>query len=356
MIFASDNWAGASPNVIDALAEAARSGHPAYGADDITKAVERRFCDLFEREVTAMFVASGTVANALALSAYARPGGVVFCHPYAHIAVDEAGAASFFGGGITLAPLDGPHGKLDPAVLAAKLAHMQDHVPHSGQAVAVSLSELTELGTLYTPAEVRAIADVAHAHGCAVHMDGARLANAVAALGCSPADITWRAGVDVVAFGGTKNGCLAAEAVIFFDQAPVRDAVFQRQRAGQGFSKNWFIAAQFDAYLKDGHWLALAGHANAMAARLAAAIAASGVGRPAFDPDGNEIFAVLEKAADDRLTAAGIVHYPWSAETLPAQSRPGPDEVLVRLICSWQTRPEEIEAFAAILAQDNLPR
>ncbi len=350
MIFASDNWAGASPRIVDALARAARSGHPAYGADDLTKAVERRFSELFEREVSVLLVGSGTVANALALSAYARPGGVVFCHHDAHIAVDEAGAVSFFGGGLTLAALDGPSGKLDPAVLSAALERMKIHVPHSGQAIAVSLSQLTELGALYTPAEVRGLADVAHAHGCAVHMDGARFANAVAALKCSPADITWRAGVDVLSFGGTKNGCLAAEALVFFDQGPVRDALFQRQRAGQGYSKNWFIAAQLDAYLGDDHWLTLAGHANAMAARLAAAIEQSGEGRLPTKPGGNEIFAILSKAADARLNAAGVVHYPWSVETLPEDARPGPDEILVRLICSWQTTPEEIDGFAAVLA------
>ena len=350
MIFASDNWAGASPKIVDALAGAAQSGHPAYGADDLTRAVERRFSELFEREVTVFLVASGTVANALALSAYARPGGVVFCHTHAHIAVDEAGATSFFGGGITLTTLDGESGKLSPAALAAALDHMAIHVPHSGQAVAVSLTEITELGAAYRPDEVRAIADVAHASGCAVHMDGARFANAVAALGCSPADITWRAGVDVLSFGGTKNACLAAEALVFFDKAPARDAAFQRQRAGQGFSKNWFIAAQLDAYLKDDHWLELAGHANGMAARLAAAITESGAGRLALRPDGNEIFAVLSKAADERLKAAGAVYYPWPADTLPEAVRPEADEVSVRLICSWQTTADDVDRFAAVLA------
>ncbi len=350
MIFASDNWAGASRKIVDALAEAAQSGHPAYGADDITKAVERRFSELFEREVTVFLVASGTVANALALSAYARPGGVVFCHAQAHIAVDEAGAVPFFGGGITLTTLDGPLSKLEPSMLATALERMKGHVPHSGQAIAVSVSQLTELGALYRPADVRAIADIAHAHGCAVHMDGARLANAIDALKCSPADITWRAGVDVLSFGGTKNGCLAAEAVVFFDEKPVRDALFQRQRAGQGYSKNWFIAAQLGAYLKDDHWLTLAGHANGMAARLAAAIEQSGEGRLAVKADGNEVFAVLSKAADERLNRAGVVHYPWSVETLPQDARPGPDEILVRLICSWQTTPEEIDGFTEVLA------
>lgn len=350
MIFASDNWAGASPKIVDALAEAAGSGHPAYGADDLTKAVERRFSEMFEREVTVFLVASGTVANALAVSAYARPGGVVFCHPHAHIAVDEAGAVPFFGGGLTLGRLDGPGGKISPTGLRTALDAMRDHVPHTGQPVAVSVTEITELGTLYSPGELRAIADVAHAGGCAVHMDGARFANAVAALDRPPADITWRAGVDVLSFGGTKNGCIAAEAVVFFDQTPVRDALFQRQRAGQGYSKNWFIAAQLAAYLDDDHWLKLAGHANAMAARLAAAIERSGEARLALEPDGNEIFAVLSQAADARLKAAGAVYYPWSPDTLPAEGRPGADKVLVRLICSWQTTPEETDRFAAVLA------
>ena len=350
MIFASDNWAGASPKIVDALAEAARSGHPAYGADDITKAVERRFSELFERTVTVFLVGSGTVANALALSAYARPGGVVFCRPDAHIAVDEAGAVSFFGGGITLTTLAGENGKLAPAALSAAIEKMRDHTPHTGQPIAVSLTEITELGVAYQPDEVRAIADVAHANGCAVHMDGARFANAVAALGVSPADITWRAGVDVLSFGGTKNGCLAAEALVFFDETPVRNAPFQRQRAGQGFSKNWFIAAQLDAYLKDDHWLALAGHANAMAARLATVVEQSDEGRLALAPGGNEIFAILTKAADERLKAAGAIYYPWPAETLPAEARPGPGEISVRLICSWQTSAGEVDRFAGVLA------
>ncbi len=182
-------------------------------------------------------------------------------------------------------------------------------------------------------------------------MDGARFANAVAALGVAPADITWRAGVDVLSFGGTKNGCLAAEAVVFFDPAQARDMAFQRQRAGQGFSKNWFIAAQFAAYLDDGHWLQLAGHANGMAARLAEAIRRSGTGRLAVEPDGNEIFAVLSKDADRRLRAAGAVYHPWSADGLDEASRPGADEMVVRLVTSWQTTDADVDGFAAVLSE-----
>ncbi len=356
MIFASDNWAGASPQVIDALAEAAASGHPAYGADDFTRAVGRRFSELFEREVTVFLVGSGTVANALALSAYARPGGAVLCHRHAHIAVDEAGATSFFGGGMTLAALDAMAGKFGPAPMTTAIDGMAASAPRAGQPVAVSLAEITEFGALWRPQEVAAVAEVAHARGMAVHMDGARFANAVAALGCTPADLTWRAGVDVLSFGGTKNGCVAAEAVVFFDPAFPRDVLFQRQRAGQGYSKNWFIAAQLLAYLRDDHWLALADHANVMAGRLADAIHASGEARLAVEPEGNLIFAVLSQAADHRLREAGAVYHPSSADGLPATGRPGADEVLVRLVTSWQTGAEEIEAFSAALEGSILAR
>ena len=351
MIFASDNWAGASPKIIDALAAAARTGGPAYGGDDLTRAVERRFAELFEREVAVFLVASGTVANSLALSAYARPGGVVFCHSRAHIAVDEAGATSFFGGGVTLTGLDGEGGKFAAEELQAAVRRMTDHVPHSGQPVAVRLTEITELGQVYRPEEIAEIAEVAHAGGLGVHMDGARFSNAVAALGVTPAELTWRAGVDVLSFGGTKNGCIAAEAVVFFNPAHARDVPFQRQRAGQGFSKNWFLAAQFEAYLDAGHWLELAGHANRMAARLAAAIRRSSRARLAIEPGGNELFVVLARDADRRLKSAGARYNPWPEDAVPAAARPGADEILVRLIASWQTRAEDVDRFAAVLAQ-----
>jgi threonine aldolase len=349
MIFASDNWSGASPKVVEALAAAARGHRPAYGADEITKAVERRFADLFEHEVAVFLVASGTVANSLALSAYARPGGVVFCHRHAHINVDEAGATSFFGGGITLTGLDGEAGKFTAAALDAAVAPMTHHVPHAGQPIAVSVTNLTELGAVYRPPEVAAIAEVARRNRLAVHMDGARFANAIAGLGVTPGELTWRSGVDVLSFGGTKNGCIAAEAVVFFNREQERDVAFQRQRAGQGFSKNWFIAAQLAAYLDGGHWLELAGHANRMGARLAGSIKASNQGRLAVEPDGNELFVLLSKDADRRLKAAGAVYYPWSPDALPLHARPNADETLVRLIASWQTTDEDIDRFATAL-------
>ena len=349
MIFASDNWAGASEKIVAALAEAAESGGPAYGGDKLTAAVEDRFSEIFEREVAVFLVASGTVANALALSAYARPGGVVLTHRDAHILVDEAGATELFSGGNKVVGLEGVAGKLTPETLFAALSHMPERVVHHGQPVAVSLTQITEFGAVYRPEEIAALSRVAKTRELAVHMDGARFAGAVAGLGLPPSVITWRAGVDVLSFGGTKNGCMAAEAVVFFDPAHARDFPYARQRAGQGFSKNWFIAAQFSAYLDGDHWLELARHANRMARRLAKAIAASETARLALAPDANEIFAILKTATDAKLRDAGAVYYPWPADSLPEESRPEPDETMVRLVTSFQTTEADVDRFAALL-------
>lgn len=349
MNFASDNWSGASEPVIAALVEAARKGGPAYGGDDLTRAVERRFAELFEREVAVFLVASGTAANALALANYARPGGAILCHREAHIYHEEAGAAALFGGGMVLRPIDGEGCKIAPDALAEALAGIPEGFVHAGQPAAVSLTQLTELGTAYAPDEIAALAALAHSRGAKVHMDGARFAGAVASLGVSPADVTWKAGIDVMSFGGTKNGCVAAEAVIIFKPEEAREFPFIRQRAGQGFSKNWFIAAQFDAYLRDGHWLDLARHANALGARLAAAIRASKTARLAIEPAANEVFAVMPKAMEAKLKSAGAVFYPWPDHSVAADRRPGTGEMLIRLVTSWQTTEGEVDAFAAVL-------
>jgi len=349
MNFASDNWAGASDRVIAALAEAAEKGGPAYGADELTKAVERRFAELFEREVAVFLVGTGTAANALGLAAYGCPGGVVFCHAQAHILVDEAGAAEF-NGGVRLVGLAGQRGKLTPQGLTDGLARFPEGVVRHGRPVAVSLSQLSELGAAYGPDEIAALAEVARTRGIALHIDGARFAVAVAALGAKPADLTWRAGVDVLSFGGTKNGCVAAEAVVFFDPSRARDFALTRQRAGHSFSKSWFIAAQFDAYLRDGHWLELARHANAKAARLAAAIEGSAAARLAWVAQGNEVFALIKRQADERLRAGGAIYYPWPTDGLPPEALAGAGEILVRLVTSFKTSDDEVDRFVDVLA------
>jgi threonine aldolase len=349
MIFASDNWSGASPEITAAVAEAARSGGPAYGGDPLTRSVERRFSEVFERDVAVFFVGTGTVANALALGHFARPGGVVLAHREAHIIADEPGSTELFGGGTRPVGLDGPGGKLTPATLVAGFERFPPGNVFHGNPVAVSLAEMTELGTVYHPDEIAALARIAHERGAAVHMDGARFASAVASLGVAPADITWRAGVDAMSFGGTKNGCLAAEAVVFFDPAKAEGFAIARQRAGQTFSKGWFIAAQFDAYLRDGHWLALARHGVERGRELAAAIDASKAARLAVRPAANELFAFIRSDALARVRSAGAVLHPWTTVSLPAGVAAGDGEALVRLVTSFVTTSDEIARFAAAL-------
>lgn len=349
MIFASDNWTGASDRVAAALVEAAGASAQAYGGDPLTASVEAAFARVFEREVATFFVATGTAANALSLAQFGRPGGVVFCHRDAHIAVDEGGAPEFFGGGTRVHAIEGANGKLDPGDLAAAIALYPPQAVHRGQPAAVSISQLTEAGTTYDPAEVAALAAIAHAAGLPLHMDGARFGNAVASLGVSPAEASWRAGVDVLSFGGSKNGCFAAEAVLFFDKERARGFEFHRKRAGHLFSKSSFVAAQFSAYLDGDHWLELAAHANAMARRLAAGIQQSVGATLAFRPDGNEVFAVISKAADARLRAAGAVYYEWPPEGLVDKARQG-DFIAIRLVASFRTRAAEVDNFVQIIS------
>ena len=332
-----------------ALAEAARRGGPAYGGDELTAAVTQRFCEIFEREVAVFFVATGTAANALALGHYARPGSVVFCHRQAHVLVDEPGSAELFGGGLRPIGLEGAAGKFAPATLADALARLPEGNTHNGRPVAVSVTGLTELGAAYRPEEVAAIAEVARGRGLALHMDGARFAGALAALGCAPADLTWRAGVDVMSFGGTKNGCLAAEAVVFFDVGQAEGFALARQRAGHTFSKSWFVAAQFSAYLADGHWLDLARHANAMGAKLAAVLKSAPGVRLALEPAANEIFAIVPRRLAVRLKDGGVNFHEWSVEALAPADRPRDNEAFIRLIASFSTKEADVNRFASLL-------
>ena len=348
MIFSSDNWTGASSRVAEALLVAAGGHAPAYGADPLTQEVTAALSRFFEREVAAFFVATGTAANALALAHVSRPGGVVFCHSHAHIAADEAGAPEFLTGGARLAGVEGAGGKLMPEALGATIARYPAEFVFHGQPMAVSISQLTEAGTAYAPDEIAALAAVAHEAGLPLHMDGARFANAVAGLGCRAADITWRAGVDMLSLGATKNGCFAAEAVVFFDPEKAKGFEFQRKRAGHVFSKGRFVAAQFAAWLADDHWLELARHANAAARALAEGIERSQSARLALAPAGNEVFAYLAGETHRRLQSAGARYYDWPAAALGV-AEPGAEDVLVRLVTSFRTEDAEIEQFLGLL-------
>lgn len=343
MNFASDNWAGASAPVAAALS-ALTGVAPAYGTDDLSRAVERRFAEVFETDVRVFFVSTGTAANVLSLEALMRPGGVVVCHADAHVAADEGGAFEHLAGG-RLHPVPGDSGKLDAAAVEAVIGRYLPPAVHHGRPVAVTLTQASELGTVYTPDEVAGIAAVARAHGLGVHMDGARFSNAVASLGVRPADITWKAGVDVLSFGATKNGCWCAEAVVLFDPARATDFGYAHKRAAQLISKSRFVAAQFDAWFADDHWLDNARHANAMARRLADGLASTGRARLFVDPAVNEVFAVLADADADRLAAAGAHFHPWTmARGAPMDGR------LVRLVTSFATEPAEVDRFLALLA------
>ncbi len=319
MNFASDNTAPVAPAILDALAKANDGYALGYGNDDWTKTVERRLAEIFEREVAVFLVPTGTAANALALAHVSPPWGVVLCHAQSHIATDECGAVEFFGGGLKLVGLPGEGGKIAPALLKAALAGYGGHSPHQMIPSALSITQASETGTIYRTAEIAALAEIAHARSLAVHMDGARFANALVRLNASPAEMTWRSGVDVLSFGATKGGALAAEAVVVFDPARAAYLGERRKRAGHLLSKHRFIAAQFLAYLADDYWLTLARHANAMADRLAAQLTAVG-----FDAGlagrGQSGLCGAAARARCQASAAGASYYVRSSESLEAGS------------------------------------
>lgn len=347
MNFASDNWAGAHPAIAAALAEHATGFSAAYGAGELDRKVEQTFSEIFEREVSVYFVATGTAANALSMTAVARPGGVVFAHREAHMIEDEGGAPEYLTGGARLCPVGGRLGRIDPAALDRAIRRYPAEFVHAGQPMAVSITQASEVGTVYSLEEVAAVAAVCRAHGLPLHMDGARFANALAALGCTPAEMSWKSGVDILSFGGTKNGCWCAEALVVLDPGIGRDLPFLRKRAAQLFSKARFVSAQFDAYFDDGLWLDTARHANAMAARLAAAIEASGRLRLAWRPDANEVFALMDAGTKEVLSQAGAVFYEWHA---PHGFGIGENEVLCRFVTSFATTGEDVDRFAALIA------
>jgi len=348
MYFASDNWAGVHPAVAQALADAAAGYDPAYGNGAFDKRVAARFNEIFEREVAVFFVATGTAANSLALASVAKPGGVSFCHREAHIFEDECGAPEYLSGGARLRPIDGALGKIDIERLKTEIERFPPDFVHAGQPAAISITQATEIGTLYSLQEIEAIAALARQHGIALHMDGARFANALVTLDVSPAEMTWKRGVDMLSFGGTKNGCWCAEAVVLFEPSKAAEFAFYRKRGAQLFSKSRFIAAQFEAYFEDDLWLASARHANAMAGKLAGTLASSSTIRLSWQPQANEVFAIMPRSVMAQLTDAGAVFYEWH---VPASfdGQIGADEVLCRFVTSFATTDEDVAGFARLI-------
>ncbi|PBB69812.1 low specificity L-threonine aldolase [Mesorhizobium sp. WSM4312] len=349
MFFASDNWAGAHPNIVAGLSAAAGGFATAYGDGALDRAVYQRFNEIFEREVAVFFVATGTAANALSLTTFNKPGGISFAHRESHAIEDECGAPEHFSGGARLHAVGGALGKIDAHNLERTIGRFAPEIVHWGRPMAVSITQSTEVGTIYGLNEIETISAIAKRHSVPLHMDGARFANALVALDTTPAEMTWKRGVDILSFGGTKNGCWCAEAIVLFDLDRARELAFLRKRAAQLFSKSRFVAAQFEAYFKDGLWLDTARHANAMAARLAAAIEDSAHAKLAWLPQANEVFAVIKKTEAERLQAAGAVFYDWH-KPHGFDGHIGEEELLYRFVTSFATSAEEVDRFGQLIA------
>jgi threonine aldolase len=338
--FTSDNCYGAAPEVLAAVQRANEGAASSYGDDEITAGLEAQFSKAFEREVAVFPLISGTAANALGLATIVPPHGAIFCHAQSHVAVDECGAAEFFTHGARLIGLEAQNGKLTAEGLATAVEPIHKGDVHHAQPAAVSIAQATEFGTVYRPEEIAELAGMARRHGMKLHMDGARLANAIAMQRCAPADVTWRAGVDVLSFGATKNGAFGAEAVIFFDKSAIRDFPYRRKKSGHLISKMRFVSAQLEAYLRDGLWLRNAARANALAARLADGLrAASGI-EIVHPVEANMVFAEMPNETTARLREAGASFYDW----IPRRN----GRTLVRLVTSFATPEADVANFIEI--------
>jgi threonine aldolase len=335
--FCSDNASGAAPEILRALEAANHGWATPYGEDDWTRRLQARIQEIFETEAAVLPVATGTAANVLCLSVMTPPYGAIYCHRDSHINVDECGAPEFYSGGAKLIALPGDHGKMTPEVLEAAI--VDAGVVHAVQPAAVSLTNASEAGTLYTPAETRAISELAKAHGLGLHLDGARFANALVSLGCSPAQATWKAGVDALSLGATKNGVLAGELVVIFDPGKAEELGYRRKRGGHLFSKMRFLSAQLEAYLADDLWLRNARHANAMAAALAQGLAALPGAELRHPVEANEIFATLPEPVIQGLFERGFQFYRWGPGANHGAKRG------VRLVTAFNTDPAHVEAF-----------
>lgn len=342
MNFASDNGEGWAPEILDALAEVNDGAAPSYGEDEWTGQVTAALSELFERDVAVFLVPTGTAANGLALATFVPRYGSVFVHEASHVQLDECGAPEFYTGGGKLIPLPGAGGKIAPETLEDALATVPRQSVHHVPPKVLSLTQATEQGTVYTPDEISALSKIAKARNMAVHMDGARFANALVHLNCTPAEATWKSGVDVLCFGATKNGCIAAEALIFFDPATAGDVAYLRKRAGHLFSKHRFLSAQMLAYLKDDLWLKLARYANKCATDLAAGLARGADTKVWYPTEANEVLVSFDAATLKRLHGAGAKFHPWVMPGDPSEGQ------MIRLVTSFRTSEAEVARFLEV--------
>ncbi len=341
MWFSSDNAAGVAPEVLQAMADAAPGWAMAYGNDEDTSRAAAMIKDRFEAPDAAVyFVATGTAANSLSLACLAEPWSAIYCHQSAHIEEDECNGPEFFSGGAKLALIEGEHGRMSAEGLQARLDQTAQGDVHCAQHGPLSITNATEAGTLYDPSAVDALTDVAGTADISVHMDGTRFAYAVAALGCTPAELSWKAGVDILCLGATKNGAIAAEAVILFDPKLAWEFELRRKRAGHLFSKMRFLAAQFEAMMTDDLWLSLASRANTTAAALASGLSKLSHAKLIHPVEANLMFVDLPRSIHREARNKG------AAYALLGDLN-GPDDELLtcRLVCSAQTTGDEVDAF-----------
>ena len=335
MNFCSDNMAEVCPEIMAALIAANEKAMMPYGADKYTQQLESKFSSFFEAPVIIFPVATGSAANALALSAITPGYGAIYCHAQSHINVDECGAPEFYTGGAKLVTLEGKDAQIHPSDLSKALKNGGAGIVHHVQPAAVSITQATEAGTVYLPEEIDEIAKITHAHNLYLHVDGARFANAIVSLDCAPADITWRAGVDILCLGATKNGAMAAEAVIFFNQDLAKTFAYRRKRSGHLFSKMRYLSTQLEAYITDDLWRKNATHANQMATKLAQGLAELPFVRLCHPVEANEIFVEIPKSVINSLRDDGFQFYLWQEETLP----------IIRLVTAFNTKNEDVDAF-----------
>jgi threonine aldolase len=341
--FSSDHVAPACDAILSAVNKANEGFVTSYGGDDLTAKLQSMASDLFEKQVAIFPVTSGTAANALALSQIVPPFGAIYCYEAAHIVTDEAGAPGFFTGGAQLIGFPAANGKIHPAQLTKAVAYAEDLGIHHVKPGAVTLTQATEWGTVYGLQEIAAISQVARQHELPLHMDGARFANALVHLRCSPAEATWKCGVDVLSLGATKNGALGADAVVFFDPAMARDFERRRKRAGHLMSKLRFVSAQLIAYLKNGLWLENARHANAMALRMAEGLKRVAGAKLLHPVEANELFLALPEETVRNLESQGFYFYRWPL-------RAAESGVTIRLVTCFATSSADVDEFIAAAA------
>lgn len=349
LYFTSDNWAGAHPKISENLSRHSGGFARPYGQSPLDWQLQDKFSEIFERDVAVFLVATGTAANALAMTVFDRPGGVAFCHEEAHLIADECGAPEYFTRGGRLHPVPGRLGRIDTTDLERQLQVFPDDFLHAGQPTVVSLTQATECGTVYSVYDISKAAAICRKYGTALHMDGARFANALVSLDMSPADMTWRAGVDVLSFGATKNGCWCAEALILFNPDQAKQMPFLRKRAGQLFSKSRFVSAQLEAYLLDGLWLEIAAYSNDRARDLAEVVSRSKHLRLAWQPETNEVFALVGKSEAQNLRDNGVHFADW-VPPRTMDTPPADHEILIRMVTSFATTPDDINKFSGLVA------